>query len=216
MVRLHADPRRGRRLPRPGGLAAGEPLAEQQRGGARPAEGPELHRSDAVRRREGPDQAGDRGRRRHRVVQGHGTGDGQRQGAGRAVHLPGQHRVQPRGALHRARTQGQDLGDGRPPPGLARLPLPYHAPGRRHRPEQRRGGPRRRGGLAGHPLGRAVHPRDLLAARHQCRGRYGRPRGGRPRGRPAAGDVAQAAAAVEGRAGAGERGRLLTGDRTPG
>ena len=76
----------------PDNWLAGEPTANPNAG----ADGPQLDRPDAVRRGEGPDQAGHRRRRRHRRVQGHRPADGQRQGAERGVvRLPGQHPVQP-------------------------------------------------------------------------------------------------------------------------
>ena len=86
VVRLRARARRGRRLPRPGRLAGGR--THRRSPNAR-AEGPQLHRPDAVRGGEGPDQAGHRrSAATPSPARAPGPVDGQRQGAERAVRLP--------------------------------------------------------------------------------------------------------------------------------
>ena len=188
VVRLGARARRGRRLPRPGRLAGGRADPEPERG----AEGPQLDRPDAVRRGEGPDQAG---RSRSAAT---------RSSARRAARS----RSTARRSTSRTSTpatppcddepvrpvqgaRGQDLGHGRPPAELPGLPLPPAGREQGLRPGRQGRRPRRRGRLAAHPLVHAAgagHLRPARAQRRGCRGRA------RARGRGAAGAVAQAPA----------------------
>ena len=120
---------------------------------------------------------------------------------GKALNEPyvfaGQHPVHAPIGPSRSRSQGPDLGDGRPPPGLAGLPLPPCTARRRHSVRRAGRRPRHRGRLADQPL---VHAADSRT--------FDQP------GINAAGAAVPAAAGLVGRAPAGAAGaarRLLQG-----
>ncbi len=86
--------------------------------------------------------------------------------------VPGQRAVHPEVQHHGPGRA--PVGDGRPPPGLLRLPRPHGRPGRRDHPGERRPRPRLRDHLAAEPVGLPQHPRDLRAAATERLERGGR------------------------------------------
>ena len=101
------------------------------------------HRVRRGARREGLHQAGHRRRRRPRqVLRRQGPHHGQRR-ADRREELPLSGRRALRQSSSTSRCRRAAVGDGRPPLGLARLPLPHGRPRRRHDPR----GPGDRAGL---------------------------------------------------------------------